>query len=394
MGEGTKERLFTHSYILLMTVSLITSFGYSMISTLISSYAVDLGAGLTAAGALAGIFSISALVVRPFGGYASDRLDKRNLCVLATGAICLAMVGYAMTSAVEAMFLVRILHGAAFGISGTANMALVCEYAPESRLGEGLGYFGLGQVASQVMGPNVGIAVRNSLGYRPLFLMIAGMTVLAVMVLLCIPSTRQKNVEKKPPAPFRLGNLIAKECIVYALVGGVFSLGNGIVNSFLILLGEQRSIVGISLFFSVNAVVMFILRLFMGRIADKKGLSLIVNASLLTSALSMVLIGRTASFWVMMMAAALKALGQGSAQISLQSACIKRVDALRVGIAASTFYIGADIGQGLGPILGGKISVMFGYETMFYCIAGVIILAAVLFNVYQRFFLKPRAVSA
>ena len=85
-----------------------------------------------------------------------------------------------------------------------------------------------------------------------------------------------------------------------------------------------------------------------------------------------------------MLAAVLKAVGQGGGQISLQSACIKKVDPERVGIATSTYYIGADIGQGLGPMLGGRLADNLGYEKMFYIMAVIIAVVMVIFNCYQR----------
>ena len=378
------EKLFGKNYILLIVVSLITSFGYSMIATLISSYGVELGASLTAAGTLVGIYSLSALLIRPFGGYATDILDKRMMCVFSTVMICVAMTGYAVAPGIRTMFLVRILHGAAFGVSGTANMALLCDYVPSKRLAEGLGYYGLGQVLSQVCGPSLGLAVKNRLGYRALFGIIALMTVLAVLVLFGVDKPACKKEEGKEKKRLTLDNLIAKECIVYALVAGLFSLGNGVINSFLLLLGEEREIAGIALFFSVNAAALFGIRLVAGKIADRNSLTLIVNISLLTSAVSMAIVGKGSVLWIMLLAAVLKAVGQGSGQISLQSACIKRVDALRVGVATSTYYIGADIGQGLGPIVAGKISSLMGYGRMFYCLAAFIVVVTIGFNFYQR----------
>jgi predicted MFS family arabinose efflux permease len=386
MKKKNVSKLFNKNYNLLILVSLIISFGYSMIATLVSSYGVELGAGLTTAGALAGIYSLAALVIRPFGGYATDILDKRKMCVFSTILICLAMTGYALSPGIKTLFAIRVLHGAAFGISGTANMALVCECIPKERLAEGLGYFGLGQVLSQVCGPSIGITIKDHFGYKYLFLLIAVMTVLAVLVLFFVNNDDNKEKTKKKAVREKISfsSLIAKECIVYALVAGIFSLENGIINSFLVLLGEERSIAGIALFFSVNAGVLFLIRLFIGKIADRKSLSIIVNISLITSVISMILVGNSAGLIVVLIAAVLKAIGQGSGQISLQSACIKKVDASKVGIATSTYYIGADIGQGLGPIIGGKISAVFDYRTMFYCVAVMILLAMAVFNIYQR----------
>ena len=58
--------------------------------------------------------------------------------------------------------------------------------------------------------------------------------------------------------------------------------------------------------------------------------------------------------------------------------------AKQVGIATSTFYIGADLGQGLGPVICGKISDYSGYTTMFYCVAALIVIAMAGFNHYQK----------
>jgi predicted MFS family arabinose efflux permease len=120
-------------------------------------------------------------------------------------------------------------------------------------------------------------------------------------------------------------------------------------------------------------------------VVDKSGLGLIVNISLLLTAASMFTIGKAAGLAVILVAAALKAIGQGGGQISLQTACIKKVDPARVGIATSTYYIGADIGQGFGPMIGGKLSEQFSYEIMFYCMAAAMLAGIVVFNIYQKY---------
>lgn len=383
------ERLLNKKFILLIFISLITSFGYSMISTLVSSYAVELGSKLTMAGTVAGIFSISALFSRPLSGYATDIFNKKTLCVLSTILIGVSMLGYLLAPSLSLFFVVRILHGLAFGISGTANLALASEFIPDKNMGQGLGYFGLGQIMSQVAGPSIGIYIKDMFGYKTLFLIIALLTFIAVFILIyffkynATPSIQQISEPGKKRKKITFDNLIAKECIIYALVAGLFSLGNGILNSFLVLVGTERSIPNIALFFSVNAVVLFFMRLTIGKVADKARLLIIVDISLLLTAISMIIAGKSSGFFIMMLAAALKAVGQGGGQISLQSACIKKVSPAKVGIATSTFYIGADIGQGLGPIIGGKISDMFGYATMFYCIAIMLISVIVIFSIYE-----------
>jgi len=388
LKKRTGKKLFTKDYILLMLSGLAISFGYSMIAPLITSYGTALGAGLTAAGALTGVFSIAALIIRPFGGYASDVLKKRNICIFSTFLIAIAMLGYSIAPGIKTMFAVRILHGIAFGIQGTVNIAILYEFLPKERLAEGIAYYSLGQVISQVFGPGLGIEIRNQYGYKQLFWITAIITFIAIAFVLCTDkeiSTEERVTEpKKDRAKFSVGSMIALPCIVYALIGGLFSLENGVVNSFLVLVAEERNISGISMFFTINAAVLFVIRMAVGKIVDKHSITLIVNISLVTSVIAMLTLGGGKNLWILLVAAAFKAIGQGTGQISLQTACMKKVEATKVGIATSTFYIGADLGQGLGPIIGGELSERLGYTAMFYCIAILIGISLIGFNFYQK----------
>lgn len=379
-----KKKLFSLNYCLLSLVNLITSLGYSMVVSIISSYAVELGTGLTLAGTVSGIFSISALLIRPFSGFAMDRMNKRNICIFSATLICLSFLGYTFAPTIAVIFVFRILHGIAFGINSTANMALISEYIPKERMAEGLGYFGMGQIIAYAIGPGIGIDIRDQYGYRPLFLMISLMTLLAVGLLFFVRvNTSENRKALSGELSLSLGNLVVKECIVYALTAGLFSMVNGITSAFIVLYGEERKIPDIALFFTVNSIALFLMRIIMGRVIDRTGLSLMVNLSLVSTAVSLFLIASTSGIFLVLAAAVLKAIGQGCGQIALQSACIKKVDKSKVGIASSTFYIGLDIGQGLGPILGGKVSAMFDYKTMFASVGVLMIIGAVLFSVYQ-----------
>jgi predicted MFS family arabinose efflux permease len=388
LKKRTEKKLFTKDYILLMLSGLAISFGYSMIAPLITSYGTALGAGLTAAGALTGVFSIAALVIRPFGGYASDVLKKRNICIFSTFLIAIAMLGYSIAPGIKTMFAVRILHGIAFGIQGTVNIAILYEFLPKERLAEGIAYYSLGQVISQVFGPGLGIEIRNQYGYKQLFWITAIITFIAIAFVLFtdkeISKEERVTEPKKDRSRFSFGSMIALPCIVYALIGGLFSLENGVVNSFLVLVAEERNISGISMFFTINAAVLFVIRMAVGKIVDKHSITLIVNISLVTSVIAMLTLGGGKSLWILLVAAAFKAVGQGTGQISLQTACMKKVEATKVGIATSTFYIGADLGQGLGPIIGGELSERLGYTAMFYCIAILIAISLIGFNFYQK----------
>ena len=387
---GKPTKLFNLSFIELMFISFATSLGYSMISPLMSSYSVSVGASLTQAGIVAGAFSIAALVLRPFGGFFSDHFNKKYLLVFTTILFTLCFLGYSVCHTVLSLTAIRMIHGAAFGINSTVNLALATEFIPDDRMGEGIGFFGIGQVVSQVIGPTIGMWIRDRCGFTVLFLGAAGLVFFSAMVILAGFGYRPEGgagvrlTEDISLKSFRPGNLIAKECILYALIGGLFSVGNGVTSNFLVLIGEERGIANISLFFVINASVLFLLRLTIGKVLDRASLLWVVNLSLAVSGAAMLLIGCSPILVPILIAAVLKAFGNVGGQISLQAACVKKVDAARIGIATSTYYIGADLGNGLGPILAGKIADLSDYRFMFLCIAALFGIGMIIFSLYER----------
>ena len=379
--------LWSKEYVITLLVGLITSFGFSMVYTIISAYSIKIGATLSIAGVVSGIFSISALVSRPFSGLVSDRYNKKRLFVVSTLAIAIAFLGYSVSSNISILMFFRIFHGAAFALSGTASIALISELVPKSRLAEGLGYFGVSQMISRIVGPSMGVYIKELFGYNTLFYCIAALHILALLVLLVLPYKFDKQRQQKK-AKIALIDLVAIEVLVYAAIGGVFSLGNGVINSFLVLMGAKRAISNISLYFMVNASAVAVARLFAGRQADQSSITSIVNVSLFCAATAALLLSFGYSLAPIIYAAVLMGIGLAGGQVSLQAECIRAVDEKRSGIAVSTFYIGADVGNGIGPMIGGAISNRFNYGAMFLSLGGLLSVTFLVFNIYQRRQLK------
>lgn len=376
--------IWNKSFILLILVSLITAMSFNMVYVVISKYALEVTSSLSIAGVIAGTFSIAALIIRPFAGATADTVNKKKLFIFANALITIALFGYTISGNVATLFFFRVLHGVAFGISGTVNIALVTQYIPKGRIGEGIGFYGLGQVMAQIISPNLGVYIEAHYGFQTLFLIVTGLSLIGVLLLTTLKYTEEIKRQVRLKKKFTIKSFVATEVIVYAIVGGLFSYSNGIVSSFLVLVGEERNIENVGLFFSVAAIVLFVLRLFVGKLADKKGLTLVVSISLIAAAISMTLIGFASTLGILLVAAIFKSIGQGGGQISLQAECIKRVDPARVGVATSTFYIGADLGQGFGPMIGGAISSVFNYTTLYVFSAVLMLVVMFLFILYQK----------
>lgn len=379
-----KEKLWTGPYVLILTAGTFTSLSFYMIMPMITKYAVGIGATLTLAGTIAGLFSITALIVRPVSGLVADRSNRKALLLISTGCIMLCALMYSISTSIPMLIFTRIVHGAAFAFSGTVTVAIVAATVPRSRLGEGIGYQGMGHILATALGPNLGIIISDNFGYRPVFLACAALIAVAMLIMAFLPNQTAETLRNTTSSKFSLGNLISLKILPLAIIGGFFSLLNGAVSSFLVLLGDERGIANIGIYFTVNAACLLIIRPVAGRVTDKKGLGFVLIPCLIFAAAAAALIGSAASLAVILAASVLKAVGQGSGQPAIQASCIKMLPHSMSGLAASTFYIGADIGQGLGPVIGGAISGRWGYDAMFYFCAGLMLCGVVIYVVYSK----------
>ncbi|HEY8350174.1 MAG TPA: MFS transporter, partial [Clostridia bacterium] len=365
----------------------LVSMGFYMVMPLLAKYAIQHGASVPAAGVIVGMFSITALFVRPAAGIISDRFNKKTVFIAATATIGLSLTGYGLSPGIAPLVVFRLIHAVAFSVNSTVSLALAAQIVPKKRTGEGIGYFGIGHIIATAVGPAVGQYIGESFGLSATFLIAGAATLAASAMIFALPvngqkapdpgEKQEKGIVGETDKRIRIADLIAVQVLPLAFFGSVFSMFNGTVGSYLVLLGEERGIADISLYFTINAAALILVRFTAGRVYDRYGLSAVLIPSFILAAAAAAFIGFAQALPIILAAAVIKAFAQGSAQPSIQAECIRMLPNGRSGVATSTYYIGADIGQGLGPMLAGAIATAWGYEVMFAS-CSVVFLAALL----------------
>lgn len=462
------EKLWTAPYITLISLGVFISISFYMVMPLLTKYALQRGASVITAGIIVGMFSITALFARPVSGLISDRLNKKHVFITATALIGFALIGYGISTGIASLVVFRFIQAVAFSVNGTVNLALVAQTVPRKRMGEGIGYFGLGHIIATAAGPAVGLYIGERYGLSAVFL-IAGAVMLAASAAMFVllntvqeslltvqkgldTGQREPYVGQKEPyselnepyagrkEPYsgykehysrqeetyagqeepcvghtepctgakaraagpairiadsamrtggpatriigpgtRITDFIAVRVLPLAFFGSVFSMFNGVIGSYLVLLGDERGIGNISLYFTVNAIALILVRVAAGRIYDRYGISAVLIPAFIMAAASALFIGFARALPLILAAAVIKAFAQGSAQPSIQAECIRLLPDDKSGVATSTFYIGADIGQGFGPMLAGLIASIWNFEVMFTACAGVYLAALLIY---------------
>ena len=351
--EPTK--LWNRQYILVLLLNTLNAFSFYMVVTILSKYLVSIGISIATAGVIVGLFSITSLCCRPFSGLLADRLSNVTLLKWSNILMGIGLLGFAFVTNPVLIVVFRIINGIGFAFSGTCQIALASKYIPKNKMGEGIGYLGLGMVIGSAVAPGIGVTISENFGMRMTFLMSAVLTVAALVILCLFHEEKKENKEKKKIV---FSDILAVEALPYTIVAGSYSFINGIIASYLVMYADELGISGVSVYFTVCAAVLFIVRPFSGKLMDKKGIRVILITGVLRS------------------------VGQGAAQPSLQAGCINKVGTGRSGVATSTYYLGGDIFQGIGPMIGGAVigavAGIAGYRTLFD-LSGVLMLCALVF---------------
>jgi MFS family permease len=247
--------------------------GLGIIWPLVPVYAVHLGAGGLQVGLIIASFNLARTLSNPLAGRLSDRWGRKPFIALGLLLYALVSVFYVMADRVEALVLVRFLHGFTSVLVGPVAMALAADIAPPQRLGRYIGTLNMAVMLGLGVGPVLGGIIRDLFGMGAAFYTMGGLalfTFFGVMAFLPGSDGLETAVSKNPVAPYK--NLLS-----HRVVQGIFLLrffvaaGQGSVYTFLPLLalGMRLSSSQVGIILGVNIFLIALLQRACGDLADR-----------------------------------------------------------------------------------------------------------------------------
>ena len=363
-----EEQLWTRDFVVITLISLFTFIGFQMLLPTLPVYAKLLGGSDTAAGLVVGIFTFSAVIIRPFTGYFLDVYGRKGILLMGLLIFTASVLAYIWAPSLLILLVFRFIHGLGWGLTSTASSTVATDVIPKSRLGEGMGYYGLSGTLSMALAPALGLYIISCFNFNVLFLLSAGMLTVAIVLALTI------NYHK--PATTKPGfNLIEKAALRPTIVVFFITMTYGAVVAFIALYAAQQGIGNIGSFFTIYALTLALARPICGRLADRIGFGFVIIPGIILIAGAMFLLyfaGSIQWFWLV---AILYGAGFGAAQPALQALAVISVPPQRRGLANGTFFTGFDMGIGLSSIMWGAVAGVTGYSVM-YLLATIPAMAA------------------
>lgn len=396
-GKSSGKSMFSRDAIFLLVASFFYILSCMIISPILSGYAVSLGASISLAGTIVGLSSAFSFFARPLAGNLSDRLPKRPLALAGTLTVGVVGLGYAMVAAPYQLAILRIITGFGLAMGSVSLSTWFAGMISPEHVGSGVGIYGMVTAVGMAIGPSAGLAIQEAFGYRAAMAAsgLSGLLAAACVFLVRDPGLSKQAHSKEEEGRASKGHrfaIIEPRALPPALTIMCFSIPYMATSSFLVSFAEYRNPdIDVSMFFTVYAVALFVLRLVLRRQFDTWSYwaFLAVCAGCLLASIVL-----TDGLWntpSMLLGALLMAAGYGVMHSVCQSTALVSVGDGRTGLANSTYLMGLSLGLTLGSSLGSVVIEYMGYDALYPMLA-VSVVAAVVMNVI--FYLcgwRPRA---
>lgn len=374
-----KEKIWTKDFVLICLANFFIFLGFQMTLPTIPLFVKELGGNDQLIGFVVGIFTFSALVIRPFAGHALESKGRGFIYLLGLAIFVISVGLFGFTMGIMLLFMLRIVQGVGWGFSTTASGTIATDLIPARRRGEGMGYYGLSGNIAMAMGPALGLALVGILNFKQFFLICGGLGLIAYLLASKIKFKKVEPVPHLENTASKKWDLYEKTALPPSMLLFFITVTFGGIATFLPLYSLEKGISGIQWYFIIFALSLMLSRTFAGQIYDRKGHQAVFIPGTVMILVAMLLLAWLPNSLVLYIAAVLYGLGFGTIQPALQAWSVEQAPRHRKGMANATFFSFFDLGVGVGAILFGQISFLFGYDSVYFASAVSVSLSIILY---------------
>ena len=328
---------------------------FNMIVPELPSFLSSLGGG-EHKGLIIALFTVTALISRPFSGKLADRIGRKPVIMLGSLVCFVCSMMYPWLTTVFGFLFLRLLHGFSTGFTPTGQTAYLGDIIPAARRGEAMGYLGTAGTLGMAGGPALGGWLSSLYSLDVMFYCSSGFAILSSVIVFTIKET----VTDKHPISWKLLKIEKKDlfeprvlapCIVMGLCAYAYGNLFTIMPDF----GTNMGIENKGLLFTYFTVASFLIRLLAGRASDRIGRVTVLRIATAFMAMAVLAIGLSESKTMLIIGAFMYGLAQGATSPTLLAWSADLSDPEHKGRGVASLYIFMEFGIGVGAFLSGLI---------------------------------------
>ena len=223
-----EEKLFNKGFIAITSINFIVYLVYYLMMVIIAVIAHEqLHASFGQAGVASGIYIIGTLVARLIVGKELELVGRRQIARWGAIFYLVTTIAYLVVPNILVLDTVRLLNGFAYGMTSTALNAIVTDFIPDNRRGEGINYYGLSTSLAAAIGPFVGLILLNATSFHFIVLLSVALIALSMVALFMIKITNVTLTDEHRQAlkSWNISSFIEYKVGLIAFIGFFDGLG-------------------------------------------------------------------------------------------------------------------------------------------------------------------------
>ena len=329
---------------------------FNLILPELNNYITSLG-GAEYKGLIIGLFTIAALISRPFSGRLADTIGRLPVVFVGT-AVCVIMGAlYPFVQTVAGFLLLRFFHGFSTGFQPTGTTAYLADTIPADKRGEAMGFLGIAGSLGMSAGPSMSDFIVPVFGLDGMFYTSSLSALLSLLCLWGLSETLENRQRFSVSALAVWREKIYDPAVMPAaivLLMSTFSFG-----LILTIAPDYAEHVGLAdkkgLFFGVFTIASLSSRLLAGRASDRHGRPPVIMIALLTICAGMTTIALSDSPTTFFIGGAIFGFGAGMNSPSVFAWTIDLGHHRQRAKGVATVFMGLEAGIFTGAVVSAEI---------------------------------------
>ncbi len=374
------EPLFTRRFVSIWLFQFVTFFSAFQLLPVIPLRIVAIGGSKAEAGLFLAVYTFASAFSAPITGAIADHIGRRQMLIWASMLFVVFSLAYGVVTWLPLVLLIAVAHGSLWSSILSAAGAIMTDFIPISRRTEGLAWWGIAPTAAISIAPAVGMLMFH-LGWTFLCIEIAVFSAAAAMWATRIPGGLRPATMMGMP---KVREIYDWRVVQATLSLAVIAFGYGGVTSYVALLSRERGIHPESLFFTVFAITVIVVRVLTSRLGDRFGPRVLLYPSLAAMPVSFAILAIADTKAMLITSAILFGIGMGASFPAFMTLVVGHTEERRRARTFGSVIWAFDTGIGLGSIVIGLIGQRWSLTTAFDVAAGLSCFAIPIFMVTSR----------
>lgn len=338
---------------------------YMLLPTLPLYLGEQLMAPASVVGTILSLYTVAAMVTRPFAGFWLDRKERKPLMLIFYLCYISICGSYVAATSILLFFIIRVLHGVAFGSATVGVNTMAVDIIPASRRGEGLGIFTASTSAAMAIGPSIALMMyENGFGFNAVFMTAASIGLAGFVSASLIRSPQRNMLSDKS---FSVKSLLLAAAVPEAAIMALLAFGYGIVTVYLSVYAKEEVGItsGTGYYFTILAAGLIVSRLLSAMLLRNGRYIKIFSLGIASVIVSFFIVAFIHNPFAFFTSAVFMGIGYGLITPTAQTMIVNMAKDTDRGVANATYLTFFDIGVGSGVFVGGIIAQHLNYSASY-----------------------------